>query len=96
MAALERPTRLLIREGSQPDQFLAACDEDEFHSVRGLLWLLCYDHEEGGDSIVKEDRPPIVFLLYRDERYLIRLYLPDPSTVQVMRIWRRGDATSPV
>lgn len=55
---------------AEPDGFLAACDEEEFHNVGGLLWLLCYDHEVDEQTIVREDMPPIVFRLYRDERYI--------------------------
>ena len=96
MAALERPTRLLIREGSQPEQFLAACDVDEFHYLRGLLVLLCSNYEVDGSTITVQEMPPAVFRLYQDAEYVIRLYMVDRDVMQLMRIWRRGEPGSPV
>ena len=96
MAAMERVTRILIREGSQPDQFLAACDEDEFHYLRGLLLLIGSNYEVDGKIITVEERPPIIFRLYQDEDYVIRFYVADRDVLQVMRIWRGRELEIPV
>ena len=61
MAASERITRILIRAGSQPDQFLADYADDEFHSVRGLLLEIGVNYEVARDRIIYEDMPPVVF-----------------------------------
>ena len=91
MDSSDQVTKLLIREGSQPDQFLASCDDDEFHHLRGLLLLLSSNYELDGETIITEEMPPLVFRLYQDEAYLIRFYLEDRDLLRVMRIWRRGE-----
>ena len=93
---MERPSRLLIREGSQPHQFLLACEEDEFHYLRGLLLLISSDHQPDGRTIILEDMPPLVFQLYHDAEYVIRFYLAERDVLRIMRIWRRGDPDCPI
>ena len=95
MAAMERVTRILIREGSQPDQFLADCGDDEFHYVRGLLLEIGVNYEVDGERIIYEDMPPVVFRLYQDDDYEIRFYVTDRDVLQIMRIWRRSELRSP-
>ena len=95
MAASERITRILIRAGSQPDQFLADCDRDEFHYVRGLLLEIGANYEVDGERIIYEDMPPVVFRLYEDDDYVIRFYVADKDVLQIMRIWRRSELRSP-